>query len=146
MNKVILVGRISSEIELRYTESNIPVATFSMAINRQHTNQNGEREADFIKVVVWRKPAENLKDYMSKGSRIGVVGSIQTRSYQDADGNNRYITEVVANEIEYLESKKQGEIAREQEEITPPEKEEKNPFEEFGEQISIDESELPFAD
>ena len=67
MNKVILIGRISSEIELRYTGNNVPVATFSMAVNRQHTNQQGEREADFINIVVWRKPAENLKTYMSKG-------------------------------------------------------------------------------
>ena len=143
MNKVILVGRISSEIELRYTSSNIPVASFSLAVNRPHTNAEGEREADFINIVVWRKPAENLKDYMSKGSRIGVEGSIQTRSYEDNNGNKRYVTEVVASSVEFLESKKQTtekEEPQNQQQPLP----EKNPFEEFGEQISIDPDELPF--
>lgn len=143
MNKVILVGRISSEIELRYTSSNVPVASFSLAVNRPHTNAEGEREADFINIVVWRKPAENLKDYMSKGSRIGVEGSIQTRSYEDNNGNKRYVTEVVASSVEFLESKKQTtekeETHNEQQSLP-----EKNPFEEFGEQISIDPDELPF--
>ena len=105
MNKVILVGRISSEIELRYTSSNIPVASFSLAVNRPHTNAEGEREADFINIVVWRKPAENLKDYMSKGSRIGVEGSIQTRSYEDNNGNKRYVTEIVADNMQLLGKK-----------------------------------------
>ena len=143
MNKVILVGRISSEIELRYTSSNIPVASFSLAVNRPHTNAEGEREADFINIVVWRKPAENLKDYMSKGSRIGVEGSIQTRSYEDNNGNKRYVTEVVASSVEFLESKKQTtekEEPQNQQQPLPK----KNPFEEFGEQISIDPDELPF--
>ena len=149
MNKVILVGRISSDIELRYTSNNIPVATFSLAVNRQHTNQNGEREADFINIVVWRKPAENVKDYMSKGSRIGVEGSIQTRSYEDNNGNKRYVTEVVSSNIEFLESKKgttQTETppAESTAENEPNGEPEKNPFEEFGEQISIDPDELPF--
>lgn len=140
MNKVILVGRICSEIELRYTSTNIPVATFSLAVNRKHTNASGEREADFINVVVWRKQAENLKDYMNKGSRIGLEGSIQTRSYEDNNGQKRYITEVVAESIEFLESKKEPEKV----ESTQSKVEENNPFKEFGEQISIDPDELPF--
>lgn len=125
MNKVVLIGRICNDIELRYTGNNTPVATFTIAVNRQFTNQEGEREADFINCVVWRKQAENLKNYMSKGSQIAVEGSIQTRSYDDANGNKRYITEIVANNIEFLESKK------EQKE----EKQEENPYEEFGKEL-----------
>ena len=105
MNKVVLIGRLTRDPELRYTGSNIPVATFSLAVNRNFTNQQGEREADFINIVVWRKQAENVKNYLSQGSQVAIDGRIQTRTYDDQNGQRRYITEVVADNIEFLGSK-----------------------------------------
>ena len=90
MNKVFLIGRLTRDPELRYTGSNTAVASFSLAVNRNFTNQSGEREADFINIVVWRKQAENVKNYLSQGSQVAIDGRIQTRSYDDADGNRRY--------------------------------------------------------
>lgn len=105
MNKVFLIGRLTRDPELRYTGSNTAVASFTVAVNRTFTNQNGEREADFINVVVWRKQAENVKNYLSQGSQVAIDGRIQTRSYDDKDGNKRYVTEVVADNVEFLGSK-----------------------------------------
>ena len=83
MNKVVLIGRLTRDPELRYTGSNTPVATFSLAINRNFQNQNGEREADFINIVVWRKQAENCKNFLTQGSQVAIEGRIQTRTYDD---------------------------------------------------------------
>jgi single-strand DNA-binding protein len=86
MNKVVLIGRLTKDPDLRYTSSNIPAASFTVAVNRPFQNQNGVREADFINVVVWRKQAENVKKYIVKGSLVAVEGRIQTRNYEDKDG------------------------------------------------------------
>lgn len=107
MNKVVLIGRLTKDPELRYTPSNVPTTTFSLAVNRNFTNQNGVREADFINIVVWRKQAEIAKKYLSKGSLIAIEGRIQTRNYDGADGKKVYVTEVVADNFEFLESKGQ---------------------------------------
>ena len=96
MNKVFLIGRLTRDPELRYTGSNVAVASFSLAVNRHFTNQAGEREADFINIVVWRKQAENVKNYLTQGSQVAIDGRIQTRSYDGEDGKKRYVTEVVA--------------------------------------------------
>lgn len=107
MNRVDLVGRIANDLELRYTETtHMAVCQFRIAVNRNFTNANGEREADFLNVVVWDKQAENLSKYQKKGSLISVEGRIQTRNYDGDDGKKVYVTEVVANNISYLESKK----------------------------------------
>lgn len=105
MNKVFLIGRLTRDPELRYTGANIPVATFSIAINRNYTGQNGEREVDYINIVVWRKLAENVKNYMRKGSQVAIDGSIRTRSYEDQNGQRRYVTEVVADNVQFLDTK-----------------------------------------
>jgi len=105
MNKVFLIGRLTRDPELRYTGSNIPVASFSLAVNRNYSNQQGEREADFINIVVWRKQAENVKNYLSQGSQVAIDGRIQTRTYDDQNGQRRYVTEVVADNVEFLGSK-----------------------------------------
>ena len=102
MNKVFLIGRLTRDPELRYTSSNIATATFSLAVDRNFTNQNGEREADFINIVVWRKQAENVKNYLTKGSQVAIDGRIQTRSYDGQDGQKRYVTEVVADNVQFL--------------------------------------------
>ena len=107
MNKVVLIGRLTRDPELRYTSSNIPSATFSLAVNRPFQSQNGTREADFINIVMWRKTAETAKKYLTKGSLIAVEGRIQTRNYDGADGKKVYVTEVVADNFEFLESKGQ---------------------------------------
>jgi len=108
MNKVVLIGRLTRDPELRYTGSNTPDATFSLAVNRNFSNQNGEREADFINIVVWRKQAENVKKYCTKGSLVAVEGRIQTGSYEK-DGQRVYTTDVVADSVQFLESKAQSE-------------------------------------
>ena len=107
MNKVVLIGRLTRDPELRYTSSNIPSATFSLAVNRPFQSQNGTREADFINIVMWRKTAETAKKYLTKGSLIAVDGRIQTRNYDGTDGKKVYVTEVVADNFEFLESKGQ---------------------------------------
>jgi single-strand DNA-binding protein len=105
MNRVLLVGRLTKDPELRYTPSGVAVATFTLAVNRTFTNQQGEREADFINCVVWRKPAENVANYLKKGSLAGVDGRLQTRSYEGQDGKRVYVTEVVADSVQFLESR-----------------------------------------
>ncbi len=108
LNRVVLVGRLTKDPELRYLGNGTPVANFTLAVNRSFANQQGEREADFINCVVWRKPAENAANYLSKGSLAGVDGRLQTRSYEGQDGKRVYVTEVVADSVQFLEPKKQG--------------------------------------
>ena len=103
MNRVVLVGRLTKDPDLRYTPNGVPVATFTLAVNRTFSNQQGEREADFINCVVWRKQAENTANYLKKGSLAGVEGRIQTGSYEGQDGKRVYTTEVVADSVQFLE-------------------------------------------
>ncbi|EJL3135829.1 single-stranded DNA-binding protein, partial [Listeria monocytogenes] len=105
MNRVVLVGRLTKDPDLRYTPAGAAVATFTLAVNRAFTNQNGEREADFINCVVWRKPAENVANFLKKGSMAGVDGRVQTRNYEDSDGKRVFVTEVVAESVQFLEPK-----------------------------------------
>jgi len=105
INRIVLVGRLTKDPELRYTTSNLPVASFTLAVNRMFANQEGEREADFIQCVVWRKQAENMAKFTHKGSLIGVEGRMQTRSYDANDGTRKYITEVVCDSVQYLDTK-----------------------------------------
>jgi single-strand DNA-binding protein len=104
INRVILVGRITKDPELKSTQSNISFVNFTLAVNRSFSSQNGEQEADFIQCIAWRKQAENMTQYLHKGSLIGVEGRIQTRTYE-ADNGTRYITEVVCDSVQFLESK-----------------------------------------
>lgn len=105
MNRVILVGRLTKQPELRYTPSGAAVATFTLAVNRTFTNQAGEREADFLNVVVWRRQAENAANFLGKGSLCGVDGRLQSRSYENSEGKRQYVTEVVAESVQFLEPK-----------------------------------------
>lgn len=109
MNKVFLIGRLVRDPELRYTSNNTPVATFSLAVNRNFAGQNGERETDFINIVVWRKQAENCKNYINQGSQVAIDGRIQVRNYEDQNGQKRYVTEVIADNIQFLDTKAQRE-------------------------------------
>ncbi|RLQ93980.1 single-stranded DNA-binding protein [Falsibacillus albus] len=105
MNRVVLVGRLTKDPELRFTPNGVAVATFTLAVNRSFTNQQGDREADFINCVVWRRPAENVANFLKKGSLAGVDGRIQTRNFEGQDGKRVYITEVVAESVQFLEPK-----------------------------------------
>lgn len=107
MNKAILMGRLTKDPELRTTQNNISVCSFTLAIDRRFKNQQGERETDFIPVVAWRQTAEFAARYFSKGSRMALVGSIQPRSWEDENGERRYITEVIADEIYFADSRRQ---------------------------------------
>ena len=108
INNVTLVGRMTRDAELRYTPQNQAVATFSLAVNRPFKSQNGEREADFINCVIWRQQAENLANWAKKGALIGITGRIQTRSYENQQGQRVYVTEVVADSFQLLEFNKQN--------------------------------------
>lgn len=155
MNKVFLIGRLTRDPELRYTGNNTPVATFSIAVNRNFTNQSGEREADFINIIVWRKQAENIKNYVKKGSQVAIDGRIQTRNYEQ-DGVKRYVTEVVADNVQFLDTKNGGNAGGndnfEFDNVSPSDFSssmstttvKNDPFADFGASIEINDDELPF--
>ena len=105
INRTILVGRLVADPELRYSQTGIPVCRFRLAVNRTFTNQQGEREVDFINCIAWRKQAENLANFMKKGNLIGIDGRIQTGSYEGQDGKRVYTFEVIADSIQFLEPK-----------------------------------------
>jgi len=109
LNNVVLVGRLTKTPELRYTPNNQALATFSLAVNRNFKGQDGKREADFINCVIWRQQAENLANWAKKGALIGITGRIQTRSYENQQGQRVYVTEVVADTFQLLESRKDRE-------------------------------------
>ncbi|HDH0873971.1 TPA: single-stranded DNA-binding protein [Staphylococcus aureus] len=105
LNRAVLVGRLTKDPELRSAPNGVNVGTFTLAVNRTFTNAQGEREADFINVVVFKKQAENVKNYLSKGSLAGVDGRLQTRNYENKDGQRVFVTEVVADSVQFLEPK-----------------------------------------
>ena len=160
MNKVFLIGRLTRDPELRYTGNNTAVASFSLAVQRNFTNQAGEREADFFNISVWRKQAENVKNYLSQGSQVAIEGRLQTRSYDDANGQKRYVTEVVADNVEFIGSRNSSGNSNNMNSSasnagptpydfgdTPEPKGtdvDSNPFADFGSSIEISDDELPF--
>lgn len=103
INRVVLTGRLTKDVELRYTQGGAAVGTFNLAVNRRFTNQQGEREADFVSCVIWRKAAETFANYMHKGSLVGIEGRIQTRNYENKQGQRVYVTEVVVEDFSFLE-------------------------------------------
>lgn len=105
MNKVMLTGRLTKDPEFTTTANGISFCKFSLAVDRKFTNENGEKEADFINIVAWRGLAENCNKYLRKGNKVGIVGSIQTRTYDAQDGSKRYATEVIAEDVEFLSPK-----------------------------------------
>jgi single-stranded DNA-binding protein 3 len=141
INNTVLVGRLTKDVELRYTPSNVAVATFTLAVNRTFKNENGDREADFINCVMWRQQAENLANWAKKGALIGITGRIQTRSYDNQQGQRVYVTEVVAETFQLLESKgqqgnQQGQRGQEQQQAPD--------FSRQGAAMDISDDDLPF--
>ena len=109
INRTVLVGRLTRDPELRYTQGGTAVASFTLAVNRQFTNSQGEREADFINCVIWRKAAENFANFTNKGSLVGIDGRLQTRNYENQQGQRVYVTEVVVDSFSLLESRSESE-------------------------------------
>lgn len=173
LNRVVLVGRLTRDPDLRYTAGGIAVANFTVAANRPFKNAQGEQEADFINCVIWRKPAENLTNYMKKGSLVGVDGRIQTSSYEGQDGKRVYVTEVLAENVQFLEPRgasqqrtspggynqndsyqNQGQQSNQQQQQQQPQQTqnqnqaqnqtEQDPFQNDGKQIDISDDDLPF--
>lgn len=106
MNKVILLGRLTRDVDIRHTQNNTLVASFTLAVNRRFVREGEERQADFINIVAWNKTAEFASKYFSKGKQISLVGRLQNRSYEDDKGNKRYVTEVIAEEVFFADTKK----------------------------------------
>lgn len=106
MNKIIFIGRLTKDVELKYTQStNTAVASFSLAVNRRFVRDGEERQADFFNVIAWNKLAETAANYLKKGQQVAITGRLQNRTWDDADGNKHYITEVIAEELEFIESR-----------------------------------------
>ena len=148
MNKVILLGRLTAKPELRYTPQNTAFTRFSVAVNRNFTNADGKRDADFINVVAWRKQAETISKFFDKGNLIALEGRLQTGSYDDKDGNKRYTVDVALDNFEFVESKSaRAASTTTSNEPTPYDYQESNsvnvekdPFAEFGDSVSIDDN------
>lgn len=137
MNKFIGIGRLTKDVELRTTNSGKSVMSNSIAIRNDYKNADGDYDSEFINIQVWGKTAEYLYNYARKGSPIAIEGRVQTRSYDDADGNTRYTTEVVCNSVELLESKKTAENNADSVEHTA---EANDPYAEYGDSIDIDDN------
>lgn len=105
MNNVSLIGRLVKDVDMRYTANGVAVSNFTLACNRPFTNQQGEREADFIRIQVWRKQAENVANYCKKGSQVGVTGRIQTSSFDGDDGKKVFVTDIVADSVQFLDTR-----------------------------------------
>jgi len=146
MNRVTLVGRLTAKPELRYTGSNLPYARFTIAVNRTFRNNEGQTEADFINVIVWRKQAENVCNFLDKGRLVSVDGRLQTGSYTDKDGNRRYTTDVVADSVQFLESKgsrndaASGPSPYDYQDAPSEVNVSDDPFADFGDSVSIDDN------
>ena len=150
MNRVCLIGRLTIKPELKYTSSNIPFTRFSIAIDRTFNNAQGQKETDFINIIVWRKQAENVCQYLDKGSLVSIEGRIQTGSFNDKDGNKRYTTDIVADNVQFLESKGKAQARTQNEETSPYDYQnvaptndinvKNDPFADFGDSVSIDDN------
>ncbi|HDH6084342.1 TPA: single-stranded DNA-binding protein [Staphylococcus aureus] len=151
LNRTVLVGRLTKDPELRSTPNGVNVGTFTLAVNRTFTNAQGEREADFINVVVFKNQAENVKNYLSKGSLAGVDGRLQTRSYDNKDGQRVFVTEVVADSVQFLEPKNNNQqqnnnYQQQNSSYNAPQnrQQQNNSFANANSPIEIDDNSLPF--
>ena len=138
INNLTLIGRLTKDVELKYTPANQAVAQFVLAVNRTFKNANGEYESDFINCVIWRKSAENFANFVKKGALIGITGRIQTRNYENQQGQRVYITEVIAENFQMLESRSQQQGQDAQQQAKQP-----DPFS-GGAQTSLNDDDLPF--
>jgi single-strand DNA-binding protein len=139
LNRVILIGRLTADPALRYTPAGVAVAQFTLAVDRPFTSQGGEKEADFIPVVTWRQLAETCANYLRKGRLAAVEGRIQIRNYENNEGRKIYVTEVIADNVRFLESANQGNSGNRSNSTNS-----NDPFVDDGKPIDINDSDLPF--
>ncbi|EPE8671737.1 single-stranded DNA-binding protein [Staphylococcus pseudintermedius] len=139
INRVVLVGRLTKDPEFRTTQSGVEVATFTLAVNRNYKNKNGEQQADFINCIVFRKQAENVNNYLNKGNLAGVDGRLQSRSYENQEGRRIFVTEVICDSVQFLETKNNNQS---QQQGQAPARD--NPFANANGPIDIDDEDLPF--
>lgn len=147
MNKVILIGRLARDPEMRTTASGTNVTRFTIAVTRAYQDQNGERGADFINCVAWRRQAENIAKYCTKGTQVALEGRIQTGSYDAQDGSKRYTTDIICDNVTFLGSKNSestSSIPRDIEPNMPTSDITEDPFKDFGEEIALSDDDLPF--
>ncbi len=148
MNKVILIGRLARDPEMRTTAGGTNVTRFTVAVTRTYQDQNGERTADFINCVAWRRQAENIAKYCTKGTQVAIEGRIQTGSYDTQDGTKRYTTDIICDNVTFLGSKNSTEASS----VTKPDMDSplpssditEDPFKDFGEEIALSDDDLPF--
>ena len=145
INNVTLVGRLTKDVELKYTPSNVANVSFALAVNRTFKNANGERESDFINCVIWRKSAENFANFVKKGALIGITGRIQTRNYENTQGQRVYITEVIAENFQMLESRnqQQGQQQAQPQQAKQQQAKQPDPFS-GGAPMDLNDDSLPF--
>ncbi|KGP73207.1 single-stranded DNA-binding protein [Pontibacillus yanchengensis] len=159
LNRVVLVGRLTKDPDLRYTPNGVAVANFTIAVNRPFTSQQGGKDADFINCVVWRRAAENLANFMKKGSMVGVDGRLQSRSFDNSEGKRVFVTEVVADSVQFLETKgsssggagsqgyqqsNQNQNYSNNQNNQNNQSNQEDPFSDNGEPIDISDDDLPF--
>lgn len=148
MNKAIIIGRLTKDPEMRTTASGVNSTTFTVAVSRNYTNQSGERDTDFLNCVAWRKQAENIAKYCTKGSQVAVEGRIQTRSYDAQDGTKRYVTEIMADNVTFLGGKgsnitSENDFVGAGNDIATVDISE-DPYKDFGNEVALSDDDLPF--
>ncbi len=146
INRVVLTGRLTKDVEVRYTQSGVAVGSFSLAVQRPFKDANGERESDFINAVIWRKAAENFANFTGKGALVAIEGRLQTRNYENQQGQRVYVTEVAVDNFSLLESKSESEHRRQQNGSGNNHQQKQssaNPFSGNG-NLNIDDNDLPF--
>lgn len=147
MNKVILIGRLTKDPEMRSTMSGVNVTRFTIAVNRTFQDQNGERQADFLNCIAWRRQAENIAKYCTKGTQVAVEGRIQTGSYDAQDGTKRYTTDIICDNVTFLSPKSADNSSAnnfEQKENLQTSDISEDPFKDFTDEIALSDDDLPF--
>lgn len=149
INRVVLIGRLTKDVELRYTQSGVAVGSFNLAVQRPFKDANGERESDFINAVIWRKAAENFANFTGKGALVAIEGRLQTRNYENNQGQRVYVTEVVVDNFSLLESRAESDKRRQQNGSSvkqQPRQQQStaNPFSNNNDGLDISDSDLPF--
>jgi single-strand DNA-binding protein len=144
VNKVCLTGRITKNIELKYNQNNVAITSFTLAVTRKFKNQNGEYESDFINCIAYKSTAELLNKYVKKGDLLGIEGRIQTRNYEDKDGKRVYVTEVIVDSIDFLQSRKDESKQETTKTENTKQKLSDDVFSEFGSSIEITDNDIAF--